>query len=116
MSAWLGQTGDPIALIPGDPGAVGQAARALASYGDVLDLAGAGLERIDTTSGWSGQAADAFRRVYHGQPGQWVRAGDAFHEAASALAAYIPALSWAQGQAAEAICLWNSGPANHQAA
>ncbi len=116
MTIGLGQSADPAALVPGDPGAVDQTARTLAAYGDDLHLAGAALARIDTTEGWRGQAADAFRRVYHEQPAQWIRAGDAFHEAASALAGYAAVLTWAQGQAANAIRVWQSGTAYHQAA
>jgi hypothetical protein len=116
MGAELGQTDDPTALIPGDAGTVYQTAQALAAYGDVLQLAGNGLARIDTSDGWSGQAADAFRRVYSVQPGKWQRAGAAFHDTASAVGSYASALTWAQGQAAVAIQVWNTGTANHQAA
>jgi hypothetical protein len=116
MGAELGQTDDPLALIPGDARMVIQTAQELAAYGEVLQLAGAGLDRIDTSGGWSGAAADAFRRVYHVQPGRWQQAGRAFHEAAAALGAYAATLTWAQGQAADAIGVWNSGKPNHQAA
>jgi hypothetical protein len=116
MSAGLGQTADPTSLIPGDADTVSRTAQALATYGDVLQLAGGGLQRIDTTAGWSGQAADAFRRVYHAQPGKWIRASDAFHEAANAVGAYASVLTWAQGQAGYAIKVWNAGNAYHQSA
>jgi hypothetical protein len=116
MSAELGQTADPASLVPGDADTVSGTAQALATYGDVLQLAGEGLQRIDTTAGWSGQAADAFRRVYHAQPGKWLRAGDAFHEAANAVGAYASVLTWAQGQAGYAIQVWNTGKAYHQSA
>jgi len=116
MAGELGQATDPAGLIPGDPAEASRTAATLAAYGDVLRLAGAGLARIDTSEGWRGAAADAFHRVYRGQPGQWVRAGDAFHDAAAALAAYVTVLVWAHGQAAVAIRTWQSGPAHHQAA
>lgn len=44
------------------------------------------------------------------------RGGGAFHDAAKALDDYATTLSWAQGQAGQAISLWNSGPASRQAA
>lgn len=116
MTVELGQTADPVALNPGDPGALEASARVLSAYGDVLTLAGDGLARIDTTDGWRGQAADAFRRVYHGQPHQWVQAGGAFHEAAQALSSYASMLAWAQGQAHEAIQVWHTGKAGQTAA
>ncbi|MCX4747342.1 hypothetical protein OG455_17745 [Kitasatospora sp. NBC_01287] len=112
----LGNTSDPKALIPGDPDSVHHTESALRAYGDLLHIAGAGLQRIDTSDGWSGDAADAFRKVFHGQPGKWLQAGDAFHDAAAALDAYTTVLGWAQGQAADAINLWNSGAASQQAA
>lgn len=114
--AELGQTNDPTALIPGDPGTINSTALALRDYGDLLQLAGQGLQRIDTSAGWTGPAADAFRNVFRGQPGKWLQAGDAFHDAATALHSYVDSLEWAQGQAAYAIDLWASGAANHQAA
>jgi hypothetical protein len=114
--AELGQTGDPTALIPGDPDSLQRTIWSLRAYGDLLNLAGEGLARIDTGAGWEGTAGDAFRAVYHGQPGKWLTAGDAFHDAASAVESYAGTLNWAQEQAANAIRLWASGTADHQAA
>lgn len=114
--AELGQTTDPKALIPGDPETIHRTRAALRAYGDVLHLAGEGLKRIDTDAGWKGEAGDAFRGVFHGQPGKWLQAGDAFHEAATALDGYAATLAWAQGQATTAIQQWASGPANHEPA
>ncbi|MEU6235634.1 putative T7SS-secreted protein [Kitasatospora sp. NPDC047058] len=109
MAAELGATSDPKALIPGSPAAVYSTEAELRAYGDHLHQAGAGLLRIDTTEGWQGEAGDAFRKAFHGQPGKWLRAGDAFHEAADALGAYVPTLVWAQSRAAAAIGQWNAG-------
>src|ERR1700733_2532220 len=116
MAAELGQTNDPAALIPGSAASIYATEGALIQYGDLLVEAGTGLRQIDTTAGWSGAAADAFREVYHGQPSRWLQAGDAFHDAANALDNYAATLSWAQQEAAAAIDLWNSGKANHHAA
>lgn len=116
MTAELGQTQDPKALVPGDAAALHQTAENLTTYGDGLHNAGQGLNRIDTTSGWSGPAADAFRAVFHGEPAKWLDAGDAFHTAAGALQSYAGTLTWAQSQAADAIRLWNQGQAATDAA
>jgi len=116
MAAELGQTNDPTALIPGNAESIYSTFGALIGYGELLQEAGAGLKRIDTTQGWSGAAADSFHEVYHGQPPRWLQAGDAFHAAASALDSYASTLTWAQQQAATAIDLWNCGKANHPAA
>ena len=109
MAAELGQTSDPTALIPGDPDAVHDTEWSMTVYGDMLHKAGAGLQRIDTTKGWKGEAADQFRKVFHGQPAKWLKAGDAFHAAADALDSYASTLTWARQQAADAISLWNQG-------
>ncbi|GDY34048.1 putative T7SS-secreted protein [Gandjariella thermophila] len=116
MTAELGQTNDPKALIPGDPASVQDIALLLRTYGDALHEAGAGLQRIDTTDGWSGQAADAFREVFHGQPSKWLEAGDCFHEASQAMGSYATTLTWAQAQAQEAIQQWNEAQAATKAA
>jgi uncharacterized protein YukE len=112
--AELGQSSDPRALIPGDPASIYQTEIELRSYGDLMHSAGAGLARIDTSQGWRGDAATAFRAVYHGQPTKWTQAGDAFREAADALDDYARTMIWAQREAANAIAQWNAG--NKQAA
>jgi hypothetical protein len=104
----LGETNDPRQLVPGDAGAVAATAEALRARGDALHQAGAGLQRIDTTDGWTGPAGDAFRAKFHGQPGKWLEAGDCFHQAAEALYGYTKTLTWAQEQAADAITQWNA--------
>ncbi|GAA0534875.1 WXG100 family type VII secretion target [Saccharopolyspora thermophila] len=111
MTAELGTTQDPKALIPGDAGALQTIAQQMTAYGDALHNAGTGLRRIDTTEGWSGAAADSFRDVFDGEPPKWLEAGDAFHDGAAALTSYAATLSWAQTQAQEAIRLWNEGDA-----
>jgi hypothetical protein len=109
MAKDLGQTSDPAELIPGDAGSITRTVQALRTRGDALHQAGAGLRRIDTSDGWSGAAAEAFRARFRGQPGRWLEAGDSFHAAADALVAYSGTLSWAQQQAATAIAQWNAG-------
>jgi uncharacterized protein YukE len=116
MAAELGQTNDPRALIPGDPESVRGTAGSFQVYGNMLHKAGAGLQRIDTTEGWSGKAGDAFRSVFHGQPAKWLEAGDCFHQASQALDSYAFTLEWAQQQASVAIQQWNEGQAATKAA
>jgi hypothetical protein len=107
--AELGQTNDPVALIPGDVQAVTQTVQALQAYGDVLVEAGEGLARIDTQEGWRGEAADRFRERFHGEPSRWTEAGGCFHDAARALDGHATTLAWAQKEAGHAIDLWNRG-------
>ena len=106
--AELGETGDPQQLVPGDPAAVSATARVLRTRADALERAGIGLKRIDTTDGWSGPAGDAFRTKFQGIPGDWRQGADSFTRTADALDNYATTLSWAQGQAAQAISRWNA--------
>ena len=105
----LGETSDPLDLIPGNPASIAQVAGKMYGYSTALTEAGNGLKRIDTTSGWSGAAADAFRKRFDGEPQGWLDAGTCFRQAAEALDRYIPALVSAQQQAATAIELWAQG-------
>lgn len=107
----LGETNDPRDLVPGDAGSVTATAQALRARGEALRQAGIGLQRIDTTDGWSGSAGDAFRAKFQGQPGNWLEAGDCFRGAADVLDTYVKALSRAQSSAADAITQWNSARA-----
>jgi hypothetical protein len=105
----LGQTTNPGDLVPGDPGAIATAVTQLHDYGVLLTEAGDGLSRIDTSAGWSGAAADAFRQRFSGQPQKWQEAGSCFMTAAKALDDYIPILVWAQNTAGVAIQMWAAG-------
>ncbi len=109
--AELGATNDPKALVPGDADTLDGTVQMLNSYGDMLAEAGTGLQRIDTADGWSGTAADGFRKAFQGQPGKWIEAGGAFHSAAQGVGNYLNTLTWAQGQAADAIREYNDGQA-----
>ncbi|WP_051970087.1 WXG100 family type VII secretion target [Kitasatospora azatica] len=109
MAKNLGESSSPTELVPGNPGAVTGVAAAMRGYGDALHNAGTGLKRIDTTDGWTGPAGDAFRQAFQGVPDKWLEAGDCFHNAATALDTYVSTLTWAQGQAAEAIRQWDAG-------
>jgi hypothetical protein len=111
MTAELGQTNDSNSLVPGNVASISDTMWAMRNYGDSLHDAGAGLQRIDTTDGWSGKAADRFRDAFHGEPGKWIEAGDCFHSAAKAVDSYASTLQWAQRQAGDAIREWNEGEA-----
>ncbi|PRX49203.1 hypothetical protein B0I33_103236 [Prauserella shujinwangii] len=113
--AELGETEDPAALVEGKPEAIEENARVLRARADRATRAGEGLKSIDTGA-WSGEAANAFRDAFDYEPVKWIKAGDALTAAADALDGYAATLRWAQGQAAEAIRLWNEGNAATQQA
>lgn len=108
--AELGETGDPRALVPGDPAAIVDNVVAVRARGEAMATAADGLHAIDTYA-WTGPAADRFREKFSYEPGRWRQAADAFENAAVALDSYADTLRWAQEQATEAIRLWDSGQA-----
>ena len=108
--AELGGTHDPRALVPGGPDAVAENARVLRARAQAAGDAGDGLRSIDTGA-WSGPAAQRFHEKFSYEPGRWFTAGDAMQAGAGALDDYAATLRWAQGQAAEAIRLWDAGEA-----
>ena len=116
MSAELGTTGDAHALVPGDPEAVRHTAAAMRRYGDALHEAGEGLARVQSPQGWAGHAAEEFRAAFDSEPRSWLKAGDSFHYAAGALERYSDTLLWTQGQAREALHLWQEAEAASQQA
>lgn len=104
----LGQTTDPKQLVPGEPEAVHAAASTVAERGRQLDAIGDGLSQVQIP-GWEGQASAAFWQTFSSEIPNWRKASDAMATASNALTSYATALSWAQGQAAEAIALWERG-------
>lgn len=114
--AELGETNDPVELVPGNHSAIAENAVAIGGRGQTLLQVGASLRTIDTGDAWRGSAADRFRDVFHTQPPKWNTAGDSFASAAAALSRYAETLAWAQSRAAEAIAVWNESEASTAAA
>ena len=77
----------------------------MSRLGAALIGAGDGLRRIDTGE-WQGDAADSFRRVFEPVPPQWTGTGEAFLQAADALAEYADVLERARDDAATAVQEW----------
>ncbi|GAA4536463.1 putative T7SS-secreted protein [Amycolatopsis samaneae] len=115
MAAELGQTTDPKALVPGDHDAVFENARVLHERARAALAAEEALKRIDT-GGWRGAASDKFHEHHQTDVPRWGQAGDSLDNAAQALTDFSNCLSWAQGQATEAIALWQEGDAATQKA
>ena len=104
--AELGQTEDPKALIPGDAGAITENVMAIHGRGKSLESTGNALKAVDTGNYWKGDGANQFRETFSQVPPKWITAGDAFAQVGRALEGFALSLSWAQGQAAEAIRIW----------
>jgi YD repeat-containing protein len=104
----LGQTTDPAELIHGDQGALTKAAGKLKAFSAAFGATADGLSGIDTEH-WTGQAAAAFRARYAPQPDRWQDASSACGRAAGALLSYAQTVEWAQGQARQAIEVYQQG-------
>ena len=106
--AELGQTSDPKALIPGDPEAVTGTADDLRARAQTMEDVAADLAGVRIPD-WEGPASSAFWEDFSPEAANWRLGRDAMTTAAGALDAHASSLTWAQGQAAEAIALWEQG-------
>lgn len=108
--AELGQTDDPKELIPGEPDKVTTAADDLRAKADIMDAVASDLGNVRIPD-WEGPASSAFWDRFTPEKGNWELGRDAMRSAAGTLDSHASTLSWAQGQAGEAIALWNAGMA-----
>lgn len=107
----MDQTGNGIPdneLIHGKPDKIASTVKNLRDFQKAFDLVGGGMKKLDS-SNWKGEAANAFREKFETLPTDWLRAADAFEEAAKALETYSKAITSAQGKAREAIALYKEG-------
>ncbi|OII64662.1 hypothetical protein BJP40_19785 [Streptomyces sp. CC53] len=104
----LGETEDADGLVHGNPSKITAAVKNLRDFRDAFDSVGRGMKGLDS-SHWKGEAADAFREKFATHPGEWMKAADAFDDAAGALDSYASTVRWAQGKAKEAIALYKKG-------
>jgi RHS repeat-associated protein len=104
----LGQTTDPTELIHGDPAALRSAAGKLRAFSGAFSETASGLDGLEPDS-WTGAAADAFRAKYAPQPGRWRKAATGCGDGADALESYAGTVAWAQGQARDAIEVYEQG-------
>jgi len=98
-------TADPALLVPGDLAGVRALRATMSRLGAALVGAGDGLRRVDTGD-WQGDAADSFRRVFEPVPRHWTGSGEAFMQAADALAEYADVVERARDEAAVAVRQW----------
>lgn len=105
----LGETDDPKELVHGDAKQINAAAKHLRNFHTAFDTTHTALLKVRATDGWKGEGADAFTAKFVEQPKKWAEAADACETAAGALETYAHTVTWAQGQAKEAIRLWKRG-------
>ncbi|HVV12608.1 putative T7SS-secreted protein [Amycolatopsis sp.] len=108
MSAGLGDTDDPRALIPGAPETIVEHVKTLVDKAAQVEGVGSELAGF-TVPDWAGATADAFGELVDWLPAQWYAVSDSLTSAARGLTDYADTLRWAQEQAREAIELWNQG-------
>nr|WSY52137.1 DUF6531 domain-containing protein [Streptomyces sp. NBC_00886] len=104
----LGQSEQPENLVHGDAKAIRAAAGHLTGFFTAFDRVGDGMRRLDSSS-WQGEAAETFREKFAMHPTKWLQAADACDTAGKALSSYADTVQWAQGQAQDAITLYQSG-------
>ncbi|MEV6778675.1 putative T7SS-secreted protein [Streptomyces syringium] len=104
----LGQTEQASGLIHGSPGRIRASALHLKDFHAAFDRVGQGMKGLDSGR-WRGEAAEAFRKKFAMHPQQWLKAADACEEAYKALESYAETVTWAQGQAKEAIAAYKAG-------
>ncbi|MEV5202988.1 putative T7SS-secreted protein [Streptomyces sp. NPDC053720] len=104
----LGQCEEANELVHGNVTKISASVQNLRDFKSAFDLVGRGLKGLDS-SRWRGVAADTFREKFTTVPTNWMRASDAFDEAARALETYATTVTWAQGKARDAIELYRTG-------
>ncbi|MFH7338156.1 putative T7SS-secreted protein [Streptomyces sp. KHY 26] len=104
----LGETEDADELVHGAPGRIRESARHLRDFHSAFDKVGRGMRKVDS-SGWEGEGGDAFRKRFGVHPAKWATAAEACLGAAKALESYADTVTWAQGQAEEAVGLYKKG-------
>ncbi|WP_406461332.1 DUF6531 domain-containing protein [Streptomyces sp. NBC_00111] len=111
----LGQTEEADELIYGRPEKISAAVKNLRDFQKAFDLVGGGMRKLDSGH-WKGEAADAFRAKFQTLPTDWVRAADAFEDAAKALETFAGSVTSAQAKASEAIALFKEGKQDYETA
>jgi hypothetical protein len=115
MAAELGQTLDPRELIPGSPDAIAQDLRALVGTLQRVAQVGGDLGSVGVVE-WTGAAASAFTSAFGQEPPKWMQAVQDLGTGGQVLADFGDTLTWAQGQAQQAIEMYTQGMAASRAA
>ncbi|MFD4943043.1 putative T7SS-secreted protein [Streptomyces sp. NPDC058239] len=111
----LGQSEEADELIHGRPEKIAATVKNLRDFQQAFDLVGGGMKKLDSGH-WKGEAADVFRRYFETLPTDWLRAADAFEDAARALETYARTVTSAQGKAREAIALYKEAKQDYETA
>ena len=99
---------DPAALVPGDPDALDELARALGIFARGM---GEGADRLGAigSGDWIGHGGNAFRGLIGEQPAKFGTASDSFGQAKAAVTQYAEVLRDAQHAAGQAVARYGVG-------
>ncbi|MFG6502499.1 WXG100 family type VII secretion target [Microbacterium sp. P05] len=109
--AELGQTTDPVALVPGSPSHVYSSATTWRGGADTATATAEGIRGIASPEGWTGDAATAFAGRRDAAATAWDELAGTLRSGADAADAYAQTLGWAQQKAGDAISMWQSAQA-----
>ncbi|MEP9382599.1 putative T7SS-secreted protein [Nocardioides cheoyonin] len=111
----LGETDDPKQLVHGDTGKIQDAVDHLTALSGSFGQVASGMKGIETGD-WRGTGGGAFDVTWEKTPKDWTTAQKACSDVAGALSTYSSTLTWAQGQAKEAIRQWKDAEKKQQEA
>lgn len=102
----LGQTSDPVDLIPGSVSGLDEFVSRWRENARTAGDIAAQLTNLPSPEGWEGAAADGFAARLPDVGTQWQQLGESLTTAADALDEYATVLGWAQQKAGDAIAMW----------
>ncbi len=107
MRAELGQSRDPVRLIPGDLAGLHRTIALWRSRAADAEESGAALRQLRAVPEWAGEAADAYERRVTAAASPWDAMASAFRAGLLALEEYAAALEAARARAGDAVDLWD---------
>lgn len=111
MTAELGQSTDPVGLIPGNAAALHRTVALWTARAVDAEESAARLRRVRSVPEWAGEAADAYERRVSAAASRWDAMASAFRVAQAALEEFVAALESARARAGDAVDLWNRADA-----
>lgn len=104
----LGQTSDPVSLVPGSVGGIDEFVGHWREYARVADTVAGEMRSLPAPEGWEGAAADGFASRLPDVGAQWEELSHSLTTAADAVDHYATVLGWAQQKAGDAISMWDA--------
>lgn len=104
--AELGDTDDPTALVPGDPGALFACAQQYRDAASGCERAANELAGLCQVDGWEGESAGAFAQRVTNMVTAWDDLAEKMGAAAGAWEQYATVLGWGQQKAGDAIAMF----------